>query len=121
MGGRRRHPHAQLPVGRDGRTAGRVGQRAGLARHGAAGASGWARLPGRAVPASPGRCGSGRMGLWKVARSRRLDGIYLCLLGKWEVKGNGRGEEEELRRSVNREGKAQNQKGERHKELRNKA
>lgn len=40
---------------------------------------------------------------------------------RMEEKGNGRGEEdEELRRSVNREGKAQNQKGERHRELRNK-
>lgn len=39
-----------------------------------------------------------------------------------EEKGNGRGEEEEeLRRSVNREGEAQNYKGERRRELRNKA
>ena len=50
--------------------AGRAGRRAGPARHGATGAAGWARPPGRAAPASPGTCGSGRTGLWREGGPR---------------------------------------------------
>lgn len=74
VGERRRHPHARPPVGRDGRTAGRVGQRGGLARPGGAGASGWAPPRGRVAPANPGMCGSGRTGLWGQ-KARWSDGV----------------------------------------------